>query len=119
MIALRIHDEFRMVGIAAPAYLDRHPTPMVPQDLRAHDCIRQRMAWDGAIRPWEFERAGERPEAAVDGSLIVNDTHVVRSAALDGGGIADLAEGGMAPRLEAGPLAPSPWDVQARRPGLV
>jgi len=109
MIALRVLEEFRMLAVAAPSYMGRAPPPMTPRDLHAHDCIRHRSAWDGAIHPWEFAKGDDRLEITVDGRLVVNDTQLLLSAAVDGIGIAyvpqrsaqaHLAEGRLMPMLE-------------------
>jgi DNA-binding transcriptional LysR family regulator len=49
MTSLRIMGEFRRVAVASPAYLARHPRPQEPNDLHAHNCIRQRLPWDGSL----------------------------------------------------------------------
>ncbi|SDR19500.1 DNA-binding transcriptional regulator, LysR family [Rhizobiales bacterium GAS191] len=118
MIALRIVEEYRMVAVAAPSYLGDNPPPMLPRELQTHNCIRQRMGWDGGVHPWEFEQAGERIEVAVEGSLIVNDTQLVLSATLDGVGIAYLPEGCLGPHFAAGRLVPLLEDWSVRRSGL-
>ena len=100
MIAVRLLDDQRFIAVAAPAYLERHPRPAVPEDLHAHNCVRQRSDWDGAIHPWHFESAERQVDVTVDGSLILNDWYVVRSAVLEGIGI-----GYMPPMLITGPLA--------------
>ena len=107
MIAVRLTDEIRVVAVAAPAYLARHPAPAAPRDLQAHDCIRIRMP-SGAFLPWVFERKGKRIEVAVKGSLVVNEPELAIRAALDGAGIglimqpdaeAAIAEGRLVPLL--------------------
>ena len=47
MIAMRI-GEIRGVVVAAPGYLEQHPRPTTPQDLRTHNCIRFRYSERGA-----------------------------------------------------------------------
>jgi DNA-binding transcriptional LysR family regulator len=104
MITLRLFDAYRMVAVAAPAYLRRHQMPTVPDDLRAHSCLRQREDWDGTVHPWKFEKAGERIEVVVDGHFVVNDSQMVLSAAFDGVGIAYLAEPMVRPHIADGRL---------------
>jgi DNA-binding transcriptional LysR family regulator len=118
MITMRLFEGCWMVAVAAPAYLRRHPLPALPDDLRAHDCIRQREDWDGVVHPWVFERAGERVEVAVDGHFVVNDTQLVLNAAVDGIGIAYLSEPLVRPHLADGRLVRvlEGWGV--RRQGL-
>jgi DNA-binding transcriptional LysR family regulator len=70
----------------------RHPTPSLPGDLHAHNCIRYRLPWDGSIQPWIFNKGRQHTEIAVEGSLTVNDLELLLSAALDGAGVAYLSE---------------------------
>jgi DNA-binding transcriptional LysR family regulator len=92
MTILRLLDDFRMFAVAAPSYIARHPKPSLPRDLHVHDCIRFRMPWDGSIQPWIFNNGRQHTELAVEGSLTVNDLELLLSAALDGVGVAYLAE---------------------------
>jgi len=104
MTALRLGDDFRLLPVAAPAYLEKHPEPLLPPDLLSHNCLRYRAPWDGAIMPWTFGRGRQQREISVDGSLTVNDIDLLVSAALDGVGIAYLPEAVAAPYLAAGRL---------------
>jgi DNA-binding transcriptional LysR family regulator len=92
MTILRLLDDFRMLAVASPNYMARHPTPSLPKDLHAHNCIRYRLPWDGSIQPWIFNKGRQRTEIAVEGSFTVNDLELSLNAALDGVGVAYLAE---------------------------
>jgi DNA-binding transcriptional LysR family regulator len=118
MITMRLFDAYWMVAVAAPAYLRRHQRPMVPDDLRTHDCIRQREDWDGAVHPWQFEKAGERVEIAVDGHFVINDTQLVLSAAVEGIGIAYLGEPLVRPHIADGRLVRVLEDWCMQRQGV-
>src|SRR5258705_3525749 len=109
MTILRLRDDFRLLAVAAPAYLALHPRPSLPKDLHAHNCIRFRMLWDGSIPPWVFTKGDQQTEITVDGSLIVNDADVVLRFALQAIDVAylpipmiasHLAEGRLVPLLE-------------------
>ena len=104
MIAQRISPETRLLAMAAPAYLARHPPPTTPHELERHDCIRFR--WGDSVPRWPFEKEGEKIEVAVDGPLITTDIDLIVRAALDGVGICYMAESYMAPDLAAGRLVP-------------
>ncbi|UGY19915.1 LysR family transcriptional regulator [Bradyrhizobium septentrionale] len=104
MTVLRLHDDFRMLAVAAPNYLARHPAPSVPKDLHTHSCIRCRFPWDGSIQPWIFVNGRQQVEIAVKGSFTVNDLDLLLSATLDGVGISYLAEPLAAPYLAQGRL---------------
>jgi DNA-binding transcriptional LysR family regulator len=93
MIAVKLIDRIRLACIASPDYLKRHERPRVPKDLLQHDCIRHRWKFDEAIRPWEFEKDGERVEIEPQGRLIVNEAQNVVTAAVNGVGIGYLPLG--------------------------
>jgi DNA-binding transcriptional LysR family regulator len=104
MTILRIADEFRMLAVAAPTYLERHPKPSAPKDLQAHDCIQFRSPFNGSIQPWVFTRGDQHTEIAVEGSLIVNDLDMLLSTTLEGVGIGYLPEPIVAKHLAGGRL---------------
>lgn len=104
MTVLRLFDDFRIFAVAAPDYLARHPGPSHPKDLQSHNCIRFRFPWDGSMQPWIFSKGRQQIEIAVKGSFTVNDLDLLVSAALDGVGIAYLAEPLAAPHLAQGRL---------------
>lgn len=90
MIAVPIGPELRMVAVASPAYFERHPKPLTPQDLTDHNCINLRMVSAGGLYAWEFERAGRELRVRVEGQLTFNSAPPVMQAALAGQGIAYL-----------------------------
>src|SRR5262245_15861042 len=104
MIAVRLADSYRMVAVASKEYLEKHPAPAHPDDLREHNCIRHRWSWDGVLHPWRFERGDERLEVAVEGDLIVDDLMLALVAARDGAGVAYLPDAFICPYLDQGRL---------------
>ena len=104
MTLLRIADEFRMLAVAAPAYLQHRPKAVVPNDLHAHNCIQFRLPWDGSILPWAFANGGAQTEVAVQGSPIVNDVDLLLSLLLDGVGVGYVPEPIIASHLAQGRL---------------
>ncbi|OUM00968.1 LysR family transcriptional regulator [Variovorax sp. JS1663] len=85
LVARKLADS-RPVLCAAPAYLQRHPAPQVPQDLLQHNCLtfhrsgrRQRL--------WRFARHGQWTEVRVDGDRIADDASLARQWAVEGRGI--------------------------------
>ena len=104
MTILRISDDLRMVAVAAPSYLERHPKPTVPKDLHDHDCIGCRSPRDGQLFPWVFTQGDEQIEVAVEGPLVVNDPDLLTSAILDGVGVGYLPEQMVASHLAQGRL---------------
>ncbi|MGJ4994983.1 LysR substrate-binding domain-containing protein [Bradyrhizobium sp. HKCCYLS3077] len=92
MKVIRVFDECSFVAVASPGYLAAHPTPMVPEDLQSHNCIRHRAPADETLQPWIFDNGGDHTEIAVEGALTVNDLDLALNAALDGIGVAYLVE---------------------------
>jgi DNA-binding transcriptional LysR family regulator len=68
--------------VASNDYLAEHPEPTLPDDLRNHNCIVYTLAPAGNI--WSFRGR----EVTVRGSFRVNTPDGIRSAVLDGIGIA-------------------------------
>jgi DNA-binding transcriptional LysR family regulator len=104
MVAVKLGGDLRLSTVAAPSYLDHFGRPDTPRDLRRHRCINFRWPTDGSLYRWEFERGGEKLEAAVDGPLIVNEPDVAIRAALDGVGIAYLFDHQIRTHMDAGRL---------------
>lgn len=85
---------------AAPAYLDRQGEPLTPTDLLAHDCLV--LATTGTR--WELQGPQGLVGVDVRAKLKSNDGLALREAALQGLGIALLADYLVAPDLRAGHL---------------
>ncbi|MBI1173088.1 LysR family transcriptional regulator [bacterium] len=92
MIAVRIGPDFRMAVVAAPDYIAAHGLPQDPHDLVHHRCINLRLPTLGNLYAWEFQVAGRPLNVRVDGQLTFNTSDLCRKAALDGFGVANLAE---------------------------
>jgi DNA-binding transcriptional LysR family regulator len=91
---------------------------LTPEDLRAHNCIQRRWSKDGAIHPWDFGSNGRRSQVVVNGSFVVNDPNLILQAAIDGVGIAYLAEMVVAAAISEGKLVPLLEDWAPRMSGL-
>jgi DNA-binding transcriptional LysR family regulator len=118
MVAVRIFDEYRMLTVASPEYIAKHPAISTPEDLRAHNCIQRRWTKDGAIHPWEFESNGQRSQVLVGGSFVVNDPYLILQAAIDGVGIANLPEMLVTAAISEGKLVPLLRNCEPRMSGL-
>ena len=92
MIAMRIGPDMRMAVVGSPAYFARHPQPVIPRDLMQHNCINIRMPTYGGIFPWECEKNGEELKVRVEGQLVFNNIAMRLGAALQGLGLAYMAE---------------------------
>ena len=101
MRALRV-GSVRHVLVASPAYLERHTSPRVPQDLRQHTLIAS--AAGGFGSSWRFsDAAGEHP-LKVAARLTVTSNEAAICAAHAGFGIARLLSYQVAAQVEAGTL---------------
>jgi DNA-binding transcriptional LysR family regulator len=105
MVAVKLGGDMEMMVVAAPAYLARFGAPETPRDLRRHRCINFRWPTDLSLYRWEFERDGEKLEAAVEGPLIVNEPNIAIRAVLDGVGVAYLFDHQVRALIAAGKLA--------------
>jgi DNA-binding transcriptional LysR family regulator len=104
MIAMPIGPDFRMAVVAAPAYFARHPAPVTPQDLMAHNCINMRLPTLGGLFAWEFAKDGRELKVRVEGQMIYNNMAMRLHSALDGLGVACMAEDIVLPYLADGRL---------------
>ena len=97
----------RRVLVAAPAYLARHPAPMVPRDLMRHNCIGIRQG-DEAYGVWRLTpmRPGKSAPDIIKtrGNLTTNDGEIAVRWALDGHGIVLRAEWDVQRYLRSGQL---------------
>ena len=87
----------------APAYFDSHPKPTAPRDVLNHQCIRFRHRGEGVYK-WEFDKGDESLAIAVNGSLLLDELDLVIQAALDGAGLAWVAEDRITEHLASGAL---------------
>ena len=104
MIAMRIGPDMRMAVVGSPAYFARHPQPVIPRDLMQHNCINIRMPTYGGIFPWEFEKNGEELKVRVEGQLVFNNIAMRLEAALQGLGLAYMAEDLVQAHIDEGRL---------------
>ena len=70
---------------ASPAYFQQHGTPAHPHDLANHNCLR--FSYAIGYNAWRFKRDEYVCEVKVSGSLIANNSEVLRQACLDGVGL--------------------------------
>ncbi|MCB1741030.1 MAG: LysR family transcriptional regulator [Gammaproteobacteria bacterium] len=97
----------RMVTYASQCYLEKHPRPLRPEELREHRCIIDTNMQNP--RSWQYRVNGQRISVAVNGPLKVNSALAVRDLVLADAGIglspsfvveAHLADGRLIPLLE-------------------
>ena len=117
MIAVRISPDMRQSVVASPAYFALHARPNTPQDLVAHFCINLWLSGSRGHYVWEFSKGGREPKVRVDGPLTFNDIGLIRQAAIDGVGIANLPEPYVAPQVAEGRLVRVLEDWCPPKPG--
>lgn len=105
MIALPLGRARRNLVVGTPSYLKAHGTPIVPQDLRQHRCLRVRLP-DGAIHRWPFEKGGQSVHVDVQGAITLDEASLARTAALASLGLTLAMESDVRSDIEAGRLVP-------------
>src|SRR5437660_1717030 len=103
MITFRVSKDHRPAIVGSPRYFESHEQPVHPRDLTKHRCINFRHGSAGVYR-WEFDKGKQSLTVAVNGPLIVDDVEIMVRAALDGVGLAFMAEEHAAPHLASGAL---------------
>ncbi len=104
------HDQ---LACASPAYLSKHGTPSVPEDLHKHSCLGF-VNWSG--RPyaeWRFTKDGHLHTVRVQSRFLVNDGRVLLDAAIAGHGIVLQPEVVLRGSLGDGSLVPILTDFVA------
>jgi DNA-binding transcriptional LysR family regulator len=93
----RVHQ----VLVATPAYLQRRGTPRAPEELLRHDCVVN--LGSASSDQWTLMRAPAQPiTLRVDGRMRVANSELMRSAVLEGLGIALAPAWLFAQELQAG-----------------
>ena len=104
MIAMRIGPDMRMAVVGSPAYFSRHPKPVIPADLVAHNCITLRMPTHGGLFMWEFEKNGQALNVRIEGQLVFNTIAMRLESARQGLGLAYMPENVVQADVEQGRL---------------
>jgi DNA-binding transcriptional LysR family regulator len=103
MIAIPLGSARRNVVVGTPDYLASHGTPMVPQDLAEHSCLRVRLP-NGAIYRWPFEKDGRSVHVDVDGAITLDEASLARTAVLASVGLTLAMESDVRDDIDAGRL---------------
>lgn len=81
----------RRYVVASHEYLERHGTPLTPEELTKHECLR--FSYQAGPQRWSFlGREGQMQHVQVQGRLAANNSDVLREAVLDGLGVSLLAD---------------------------
>ncbi|MFL9865708.1 LysR family transcriptional regulator [Paraburkholderia fungorum] len=95
---------FRLVACASPDYLRERGVPAVPTDLETHECLVYASTSAPAVSEWRFVRGDESYHIDVSHRLRVNDAKALLVAALNGFGVAFIAEDLVGESLRSGRL---------------
>jgi DNA-binding transcriptional LysR family regulator len=104
MIAVRISDDIPTAMVASPDYLKSRKSPKTPQELLEHNCITLRLATAQNLYAWELKKGKHETQARVSGQITCNTQPQMVQAALDGFGIAFVAEDVVLEHLQSGRL---------------
>ena len=77
----------RFIVCASKNYLDRRGTPLLPEDLRNHECLGIPLSSTSSRNTWQFNRRGKTHIVSVAGLLRINDERTLVDAAIAGAGI--------------------------------
>ncbi|WP_046113563.1 LysR family transcriptional regulator [Aquincola tertiaricarbonis] len=103
MVGVPIGGPLRFIAVASPGYLADRAPPALPEDLRQHRCIRQRLP-SGKRYRWEFMQHGQEVAVDVPCALTLDNVPLMVEAALRGLGIAYVPETAAQAELDAGRL---------------
>jgi len=106
MVALRVSPPFDWLIVGAPAYFARQGRPEKPEDVANHECIRYRRPGLAGAYRWEFEREGQAVNIDPPGSLLSNDSDLLRAMAVAGLGLIYTASMKIRRELDQGLLEP-------------
>tara|TARA_A100001391_G_scaffold29130_3_gene15663 strand:+ start:2278 stop:3168 length:891 start_codon:yes stop_codon:yes gene_type:complete len=104
MISRRIGPDIPMAVVGAPAYLQDREPPKTPQDLTRHECINLRLPTHGEVFAWTLHKKDKDMRVSASGRLVFTSIAQVRSACLDGFGLAYLPLEYVAPHIDRGEL---------------
>jgi DNA-binding transcriptional LysR family regulator len=117
MVAVRLGADTRFLAVDSPDYLNSFPTPLTPDDLHQHRCIRQRLP-SGKRYRWEFMKHDQEITIDVPGTLTLDNNQLMVESAADGLGIAYVPELYATPLLKTGRLVAVLEDWCPFIPGL-
>lgn len=91
MIAQRLSPDIAWAVVGAPDYLKRFGTPMHPDDLYQHRCLRVRLG-NARIYHWQFSKGGHQLEIDVPGPITIDEGRVGVAMAMRGVGLMYVPE---------------------------
>jgi len=101
LIARKLAPNRRLI-CASPDYLGEHGMPRHPNDLKQHNCLC--FAFSDGDRTWRVEKDGENLSLKVKGSMVSNNSEMLRQTAINGGGLLMMPTWLVGEDLKAGRL---------------
>ena len=87
-VVMRRLGQFRVLLVAAPAYVERHGMPREPGELTDHNCLAYMYrGYEALIREWNLTGPGGEVTVPVSGNLRTNSIATLQAAALEGRGV--------------------------------
>lgn len=117
MIAQRLSADMRWVAVGSPDYFERCGTPLDPNDLLAHNCLRFRLGDDSPYK-WEFDRGEESVVVDAPGAITIDNSSFAIDLACRGSAIAYIPEPIALPLVERGELMIVLQDWASDGPGF-
>ncbi|ONH55732.1 LysR family transcriptional regulator [Pseudomonas cedrina subsp. cedrina] len=103
-LSSRLLGEYRMIAVAAPAYLTSRGTPLKARDLAAHSCILFRFPNTGKLQRWSLRQDGVELDLLLPAAMICNNLEARVCFAVQGIGIAYLPDFAIREWLDSGQL---------------
>ncbi len=115
LTARRIGDTGQII-VASPDYLQRHGTPLQPEHLLQHNCLR--FNFRRAEPNWPFARDGRTLSLKVSGNIECSSGEALAQLAREGAGVARIGEFSVATDLQQGNLVSllEDWNPGDREP---
>lgn len=104
---------FRLIVVAAPAYLERRGVPRHIEELQRHDCLRYRFPTTGQLQDWMLSADPRATPLRLPAALTCNSIEALIHAATGGLGLACLPDFAVRQALASGALR-TVLDDQAR-----
>lgn len=101
LIARKLAPHRRLI-CASPDYLGEHGVPGHPDDLETHNCLC--FDFSDGDRTWRVEKDGESLSLKVKGSMVANNSEMLRQAAISGAGMLMMPSWLVGEDLKAGRL---------------
>ena len=93
-----------LMACCSPGYIKRYGKPVVPNDLKQHQCLYATTLVGG--NKWIFELDGEYTSVEIPQTVEADDSEILKNIALAGGGVAYLPYSLIGSEISKGKLVP-------------